>query len=299
MIDERTKLNNWEVIIKKYIDELGDQDKSEEYLGDLISKFCFEKGMTGTTDNYSEQKELANEIKKLEKVKLTAKNTNKLKEYYYSFVKRGWIENCDSALTQLENKQCFYNIWICRALSLGYAVHPATHVAKLTHSSSSGLSVLDKYHSINYKYITTSSLNDKPIDGAYPNAAVSKIVKFLMLQDDNIMLSEELKNGNSDPIKIFSDNTGELVSWMEVFQKNLNPSLKSDALAKQIYFPIENNYHLLSVIKSSSIAQSIFLNNFEKSFKKELEKIDKVKKKIAITIRYIKHQSTLPKFPLP
>jgi len=279
MIKKDVELKSWEALIKDYIDQLEDQDKSDDYLGELVSRFCYEKCIAGATNNQSEHKQLTNEFKNIEKTKLTAKNKNKLKEYYQLFSSNGWIENYDSALARLESKKCFYNIWICRALSLGYGVHPATHIAKLTHSSSGGLSILDNDQSINYKYITTSSLKNKPIDGAYPNAAVSKIVKFLMLKNNNIMLSEELKNGNSEAIKIFASDEEELTDWMRAFKSNLTPSIKTDSLAKQVYFPVSNDYHLLSAMKSSSLAQSLFLNNFEKTFRKDQEKIDRARSK--------------------
>lgn len=273
MNNELENFDTWKNIIKEYIDSLDDNDKGNEYLSELVSIFCFEKSIQAKTGNSLEEKSLINELKKLEKIKLTGKNKKQLKEYYCLFVNRGWIENFDSELKQLELKQCFYNIWICRAVALGNSVHPATHIAKLTHSSSGGLSILDSDYSINHKYITTSAIKNKQIDGAYPNATASKIVKFLMLKNGN-MLSDEINSGNRDTLKEFATDEKELDRWMEGFKKNLNPSPKTDFLAKQIYFPSENNYHLLTVIKSSSLAQAVFLKNFEKTIRKNTEKLD-------------------------
>ena len=274
MIDKLEKIDTWRTLIETYIDSLDDKNKCDEYLSELVSIFCFEKSMQAKTDNDTEQKELTNDLKKLEKIKITSKNCRQLKDYYCLFAKRGWIKNNDMELNKIELKQCFYNIWICRAIALGNAVHPATHIAKLTHSSSSGSSIFDRSDEKNHKYITTSSLKNKHIDGAYPNATLSKIVKFFMLNNKDSMLSEEINNGNKEPLVKFSEDENELVTWMETLKSNLNPTPKSDFLSKQIYYPVENNYHLLAVIKSSSIAQSIFIKNFEKTTRKNIEKID-------------------------
>ena len=264
MPEENNELKTWEEVIKEYINTLDDHDKKEEYLDELISWFYFGKCIQAKAINKSDKKVLIKDLKKIRETPITHKKKLTFEGYYLSFIQRGWIESCDFELALLKRKHCFYNIWICRALLLGYAVQPATHVAKLTHSSSDGLSLLDNNTSINSKYITTSSLKYKYYDGAYPNASLSKIVKFMMLSND-VMLSEEINNGNSAPLSGFATDIIELDRWMKGFQYNLNPSPSTDSLAKQIYFPVENDYHMLVVTKSSSLIHALFLNNFEKS----------------------------------
>ncbi|WP_431064462.1 type I-F CRISPR-associated protein Csy1 [Methylotuvimicrobium sp.] len=276
MTNDANKLSTWEEVIKEYIDGLDEHSKKEEYLNELISKFYFEKCIQAETADDVDRKILENDLKKIRTTPVTQKNKPKLEKYYDSFIQRGWLESHDQELKKLKGKNCFYNIWICRALMLGNGVQPATHVAKLTHSSSGGSSMLDDNHAIDHSYVTTSSLTNKNYDGAYPDAKFSKIVKFLMLKNGN-MLSEEIKRGNLQPLSKFADKEGELDRWMNGFQRNLAPSLKSDCLAKQIYFPVENDYHLLTVMKSSSLAHSLFLKNFEKSAKKQQEKLKKSK----------------------
>ena len=124
--------------------------------------------------------------------------------------------------------------------------------------------------------LNTSSLRYKSYDGAYPDARLSKIVKFMMLSN-GAMLSEEINNGNSAPLSMFATDRTELDRWMKGFQYNLNPSPTTDSLAKQVYFPVENNYHMLVVTKSSSLIHALFLNNFEKSVNSKRTKLDKYK----------------------
>ena len=157
MTEEKSELETWEEVIKEYINTLDDYDKKEEYLDELISWLYFEKCLQAKANNDSDKKILIKDLKKIRETPITHKRKVEFEEYYLSFVKKGWIESCNIELSLLKRKNCFYNIWICRVLLLGYAVQPATHVAKLTHSSSDGLSILDNNTSINPKCITTSA----------------------------------------------------------------------------------------------------------------------------------------------
>jgi CRISPR-associated protein Csy1 len=128
----------------------------------------------------------------------------------------------------------------------------------------------------NFQYLSTNNLKKIDRDGAYANADLSKQVKFLMLKYNANSLTDELK----DALLEFSDNEHELTNWLMRFQAILKPSLKSDSLAKQIYFPLDGgDYHLLTILKPSSLIHAIFQKYFEKSAKKQWDTLRKLKSK--------------------
>ena len=215
-----------------------------------------------------EKKKLKKELKKINKIKVTHKNKRVLEGYYAEFLGKKWIKDSSCQLNFLLRKNCFYNIWVCRALALGEDVYPATHISKLTHSSSGALSILDKTLTENCQHLSTACLSRKIMDGSYPNAALSKGVKFLMLIHNDNMLADELKNGNKDTLIEIAENGKELSEWIKGFQRILNPQPKSDNLAKQVFFPVYDDYHLLTVFKSSSLLQAIYDSHFEKTARK-------------------------------
>ncbi len=280
MTEEKKDFENWEEVIKKYIDDLSDDNLKDEYRAFLLSDFYFRKLQESEAEGENEGRKLKIELKKINKIKVTHKNKTTLGEYYESFLEKGWIIDSSRQQQFIANKNCFYNIWICRALILGEDVYPATHIAKLTHSSSGASSVWDKTPlSGNDQYLSTASLTRKIIDGSYPNAALSKGVKFLLLTHEDSMLADELINGNRDTLKGIAEKEDELSAWLKSFQKILSTPPNSDSLAKQVFFPVCDDYHLLTVLKSSSLLQAIYDGYFEKTARKNHNTFRNSKKK--------------------
>jgi CRISPR-associated protein Csy1 len=271
MSEEKNNFETWEEVIINFIDNLNGENLKNEYLSLLLSNFFFNQINEAKAEEENEKKNLKKEQKKIEKIKVTHNNKKILEGYYNEFRKNDWIKDSSTRLNLIERKNNFHNIWVCRALILGEGVYPATHIAKLTHSSSGASSVWDKTITNNGQYVSTASLPRKIIDGAYPDAALSKVVKFLMLTHNGCMLADELNNGNKDTLIGIAYNEEELSEWIKGFQRILNPKPNSDTLAKQVFFPVYDNYHLLTVFKSSSLLQAIYDSHFEKTAKKNLE----------------------------
>lgn len=265
---DRNTFETWGEVIKNYIDGLDDEKLKDEYHDFLLSDFYFKQLQIAKAEREDEKRQLEKELKKISKIKATHKNKENLEGYYKEFLGNQWIKDSSSQLNFLKRKKSFYNIWVCRALILGEGVYPATHIAKLTHSSSGASSVRDKTLMGNGRYLSTASLTTKIIDGSYPNAALSKEVKFLMLTHKKGMLADELSKEHKDTLKEIADNEEELSRWIKGFQKILNPQPKSDSLAKQVFFPVYDDYHLLTILKPSSLLQAIYDSHFEKTAKK-------------------------------
>ncbi|MBQ4845245.1 type I-F CRISPR-associated protein Csy1 [Pseudoalteromonas sp. MMG005] len=276
-MNENEQSRPWSALIKEYIDSTGEQNKLAEYRQLLLADFYKSQLLTAKAPVEQDLKAFNKAYKAVEKIKITAKECDKLSLSYTDFISKTWIKGSAEQLAKLQEKSCFYNIWICKVLMQGDGVFPATHIAKLTHSSSCASSIFDRISVRDDSYLTTSSLQSPVIDGAYPNGALSKNVKFLML-DNSGLLSEEIYQGNSEPLSSFADDEQELASWMAGFNAIFNVPLKSDSLAKQVYFPVDDGYHLLTLLTSSATCQAIYDRCFSKDVKKQQEKDGKAVK---------------------
>lgn len=272
----------WIKSIKIYIDSLG-IDSAQKLRNDLIThklKCAFENLNIDSFDDKSHIKKLkvAHNIKIDFNKSKPEKETEKiqlLKSVYQAFKELGYVNSIDDEINFLEAKTDVYNLWINHSLIRMNYVTNATHVAKLSHSGSSGISIIDNIESNKSGYITTSCLDETIYDGAYPNGDLSKVVKFLLLQIDNDTLADLLRIGNIEPLSHFA-STSELAYWQKKFKKRLNPKPKADALAKQVYFPVDDDYHLLVVLKSSSLIQKIYDDYFHKNIRKQRDKCYKL-----------------------
>ena len=172
------------------------------------------------------------------------------------------------------------NIWLNQWADKARDISFATHVGKLTHSSSKSSSVFDKTISKNSAYLTTNTLDDLMVDTATANAASAPAGEILTLKINNKTLLDYIKENKQDPFDLLSGNQTEVKSWMTGFKQAYDSDKKSSHfLAKQIYFPIDDkNYHLLMPLVSSSIAHTLF-SRFKEFFNDENELIREQKKK--------------------
>ena len=121
-------------------------------------------------------------------------------------------------------------------------------------------------------------MKERIIDGTYLNAIYSKQVKFLMLKLNGTYLFEEIQKGNSAALVDFAEDDEELNYWIKSYQAILNEKPQADVLQKQLYFPVAQNYHLLAVLQSSSLAQNLYGRCFDKEARKKQELFTKARK---------------------
>ncbi|WP_019671932.1 type I-F CRISPR-associated protein Csy1 [Psychrobacter lutiphocae] len=269
---------SWRDVITQYIDDLGEQNKIDKMKGAIIATALFNHLVTAKADDTKQNKALQKELNRLNKMSLNERSLPKIEKMYQDFIDNEWITSIDDTLNKLRSMTDYHHIWLRYALLQIDYVTPATHVAKLTHSSSGGSSIMDEVDDVKAEYLTTSSLNNITYDGAYPNASLSKIAKFLLLTIDDKPLGKLLKASNSVPFQniLKEDELNELITG---FKNKLNPKPKADSLAKQVYYPVDDDYHLLVVLKPSSLIQAIYDNYFFKDIRKERDKVYKQKEK--------------------
>ena len=150
------------------------------------------------------------------------------------------------------------NEWTPKAKDISFA----THVAKLTHSSSKGSSVLDRTQKRDERYLTTNTLIDPDIDTASANAASLPVAELLKLSVDATSILDKLKAGDSSFLKHLTDCDALVDTWYKNLKQAYDAQEKrSYFLNKQIYFPIDegnSEYHLLLPLLSSSLIHAIY-----------------------------------------
>lgn len=282
----------WKKLIFSYIDSVDDIENKRQIIYYLKVRLYYEAIESALLVSQNKSAEILKIIESVRKKPLTFKDFNKTSEErrkahleffentYKKFLENNWITSINETISYVESLSDFYKIWIFYALAQMKNVTHATHVPKLTHSSNKGVALVDCIDTHQMGLLTTSSLEVKIFDGAYPDAKLSPIAKFLLLDLDGQILGEQLKNGDNTAFRDIVTND-ELKMWSDAFYRCLNPQPRADALAKQIYFPIDstNEYHLLIILKSSSLIHSIYDKYFSKEVRKERDKIYKQREK--------------------
>ncbi len=147
------------------------------------------------------------------------------------------------------------NQWASKASDISFA----THVAKLTHSSSKSSSILDDTSEKDDRYLTTNRLDNIEIDTASSNAASLPIADILKLTINGVSVLDCLKKDEKELFKKITDDSAVVDEWCNQLKQSYDSTTKqSYFLAKQIYFPTwDRQYHLLMPLTSSSLVQAL------------------------------------------
>ncbi|WP_412486799.1 type I-F CRISPR-associated protein Csy1 [Shewanella chilikensis] len=160
-----------------------------------------------------------------------------------------------SELERQHNPSIWLDEWTKKAKDISFA----THVAKLTHSSSKGSSILDSTKSEKYGYLTTNKLIEIEVDTASSNAASLPIADILKIEYEGVSVLDCVKAGDTSLFDAFTDDKTQIENWVvELKQAYDSDAKRSYFLSKQVYFPLDDGrYHLLLPLTSSSLAQAI------------------------------------------
>jgi len=154
-----------------------------------------------------------------------------------------------------------------QANSKDTAISVATHVAKLTHSSINWATSIFYENNDGHCYLSTSSIKKLKVDVAHPDLKLAPISKFLLFLHNKKLIDKIVKVENFNIFKPFSTDENEFEKWREgFFLYCTQNSVATHYLAKQIYFPVNDKYHLLSPMASSVLDQEVYERlNFDKS----------------------------------
>lgn len=278
MINEEISKALSDEIIKYIINR---RDKKEEsYLKDkpkknkqgIVSNGAIIHRLLPIVKNLSDREE---EISQIEKAKKTKEQTaiafqRSKYERLLALVNEGVV---DSKLLDIKNEyqtflatnKEFFNpiTWLTLYSSKAKDISFATHVGKLTHSSSKSSSVLDVSTEVKDSYLTTNSLHSFEIDTASSNAASLPIADVLKIMVNGVSVLDCLKNNDQSIFTHFTDKIDLVDEWCEQLKQAYDSTeKKSYFLSKQTYFPIEDNqYHLLLPLTSSSLVHELHLEH--------------------------------------
>lgn len=147
--------------------------------------------------------------------------------------------------------------WLTDAAKRAGQLNFVTHAAKFTHGDSKSSSMFSTATDCE-GYLSTATLA-KPEADAVGNSAALDIAKLLQTECDGDSLLSCLQRGDYGILEVFAENESELAQWIAGFSCALVPKqLSSHTLAKQIFFPVSDGYHLLSPLFSSSLAQALY-----------------------------------------
>lgn len=173
-----------------------------------------------------------------------------LKKEYHDFV----IVNSNQNETV-----AWLNKWTNKASDISFA----THVGKLTHSSSKSSSILDTTVEKNDRYLSTNRLDHIEIDTASSNAASLPIADILKLTVNGVSVLDCLKRDERTLFKKITEDDVLIDEWCNQLKQSYDSTQKqSYFLSKQIYFPTENQqYHLLLPLTSSSLVHALYFEH--------------------------------------
>lgn len=146
--------------------------------------------------------------------------------------------------------------WLTDASRRAGQISLVTHAAKFTHGDSKASSIYRETQSDD-GYLSTHSLAVVSAD-AVGNAAALDVAKFLQTEVNGDSLLGCLKRHDYAPFKALTEDESQLNQWIEGFNRALiSAQPASHKLAKQIYFPVADDYHLLCPLFATSLAQAM------------------------------------------
>lgn len=164
--------------------------------------------------------------------------------------------------------------WLTDAASRAGQIGLVTHALKFTHSDAKGSSIFAAQEDNDARYLGTSTLRQPAID-AVGNAAALDVAKLLQMEYQGDTLIAQLNRGDHSALTVLAESEQQLEQWVSGFKQVLtNKQPASHALAKQLYFPIgDNQYHLLSPLFSSSLAQALHQRLAQARFSEQAKEI--------------------------
>lgn len=230
-----------------------------ERMLNVVKKFCREKDVINEIEKSKKAKGQASLEFQQNKYKslialvdddVVDQQLFELKKEYQEFV----ITNSNE-----HEMVAWLNQWTSKASDISFA----THVGKLTHSSSKSSSVLDTTVEKNDRYLTTNRLSNVKIDTASSNAASLPIADILKLTVNGVSVLDCLKMGHHSLFKKITNDDAVVDEWCNQLKQSYDSAQKqSYFLSKQTYFPTQDRqYHLLMPLTSSSLVHALHLEH--------------------------------------
>ena len=156
-------------------------------------------------------------------------------------------------LADAEDRFCL-STWLPDAAKRASQLSMVSHPSKFSHPSAKTSSVIAKSNHVNDGYLRSGNI-EYELD-VFGNAAAMDVFKFLSLKlEDDKSIFSHLEEDSSIIKLVFKIPTASYESLKNDFLsiKKIDTSCKTDHLIKQVYFPVNDDYHLLSVLTPSGL----------------------------------------------
>ncbi|MBD3587537.1 MULTISPECIES: type I-F CRISPR-associated protein Csy1 [Salinimonas] len=149
--------------------------------------------------------------------------------------------------------------WLSDAANRAKQLQLVTHALKFTHSDAKGTSLFANANKSASTFISTSSINNPKID-VVGNAAALDVGKLLLLESDNgKLLANFVQQNDMSPFEPFAESKAQLNDWLGGFKLAVTAKdPTSHKLSKQLYWPVDDDYHLVLPLYGTSLSQEIF-----------------------------------------
>ncbi|EOI5792798.1 type I-F CRISPR-associated protein Csy1 [Cronobacter malonaticus] len=146
--------------------------------------------------------------------------------------------------------------WLTDAANRAKRITVVTHAAKYTHGYSRSSSVYSTTTTSD-GYLSTATMQNLVIDFDC-DAALLDVVNLINTEVGDDSLLAALQRGDYSALQALAQNDAQLQHWVDGFSRVLTTSAPaSHKLAKQIYFPVGDGYHLLSPLFASSLGHAM------------------------------------------
>lgn len=160
-------------------------------------------------------------------------------------------------LRQTEISRYQTNVWLEDAAYRARQIQLVTHALKYIHSDARGTSLFVANEPTNNGYLTSADIGN-PARDVVGNAAALDVGKLLLLAVEQRQLIDFIRDDDSSPLLPFVQDESQAQKWLQGFKAVVTANeASSHKLAKQIYWPVEDGYHLLSPLFATSMAQAI------------------------------------------
>jgi CRISPR-associated protein Csy1 len=145
--------------------------------------------------------------------------------------------------------------WLPDAAKRAGQLSLVSHPSKFTHPSAKTSSIIFESNSVAIGFLCSTNVQSE-LD-VFGNAAALDVYKFLslVLSDGKTVLThlEENTDFIQQQLKLASTPFDELRDNFLAIKQDKSSKIRTSGQVKQVYFPVENDYHLLSVLTPSGL----------------------------------------------
>lgn len=169
-----------------------------------------------------------------------------------------------------------------RAGQISISTHPCTfsHPSARKNKNGNVTSSIAKCASKEDGYLRTGNVNTMP--DALGNAAALDVYKFLNIKlQDDLTIIQHLTEDTEQAKKILSSPSATYEELKEGFLKMVAPSEEeciTSSKIKQVYFPVDNDYHQLSILTNSGLIFELRKRLDDVRFGEEIKTVRELKK---------------------